>query len=50
MKAVEFTVDGATLISTSDDDRVRLWPLAKPSPAPSGPALAAWIQRYTNVR
>ena len=50
VKAVAFSVDGTTLISTSDDDRMRLWPLAKPTPAPLGPALAAWIQQYTNVR
>ena len=50
VKAVAFTGDGTMLISASDDDRVRLWPLAKPGPAPTGPALAAWIQQHTNVR
>jgi WD40 repeat protein len=50
VKTVAFSTDGTMLISTSDDDRVRLWPLAKPGPAPTGPALAAWIQQHTNVR
>jgi serine/threonine protein kinase len=49
VKAVAFTADGL-LITTSDDDRVRVWPLAKPSPAPRGTGLAAWIQQHTNVR
>ena len=48
VKAVAFTAD--TLISTSDDNTVRLWPLARPSEAPLGPELAAWIQAQTNVR
>jgi WD40 repeat protein len=47
VKAVAFTAD--SLISTSDDDHVRLWPLAPPPPAPLGPALGAWIRSMTNV-
>jgi WD40 repeat protein/predicted Ser/Thr protein kinase len=48
VKCVDFT--GDLLISTSDDDRVRIWPLVAPTTAPSGAALAAWIEQYTNVR
>ena len=48
VKAVALTADA--LITTSDDNTVRIWPLAAPPPAPLGAALAAWIDAHTNAR
>ncbi len=46
--AVAFSHDGGRLLSVAED-RLRLWPLAEPPPAPSGDALATWLSARTNV-
>ncbi|MBS1117947.1 MAG: WD-repeat protein [Deltaproteobacteria bacterium] len=48
VRTVTFTPDGTRLLSASDD-RLRLWPLAPPPPAPAGPELAQWLTTRTNL-
>ncbi len=48
VSAVAFTTNGQKLLSASED-RLRMWPLAPPPPAPHGDALAAWLAARTNL-
>jgi WD40 repeat protein/predicted Ser/Thr protein kinase len=48
VRTVTFTPDGTRLVSASAD-RLRLWLLAPPPPAPAGPALAQWLTTRTNL-